>query len=304
MNLVDEYEGEEESTESDQLGVVRCILSQNRVQEDWRRTNILQTFLKLGDKVCKIIIDSGSCVNAISASTVKMLGLTPVPHPNPYKVYWVDSTSIPIQSRCQVQIQMQSYQEKIWCDVLPMGVSSIILGRPWLYDHDATLLGKSNTCVFSFNGKKITIHSVHPKDKVAKGHNKVREMKTGVNLISAKDLEQEIHSGSPIWMLTAKELRTPTPSEPPQEVKPLLEEFEDVFPEDLPDHLSPLRDIQHSIDLVPGATLPNLPHYRMNPSEHKELQRQVGELLRKGFIRESLSPCAVPALLTPKKDGT
>ena len=96
MNLVDEYEGEEESTESDQLGVVRCILSQTKVQEDWRRTNILQTFLKLGDKVCKIIIDSGSCVNAISTSTVKMLGLTPVPHPNPYKVSWVDSTSIPI----------------------------------------------------------------------------------------------------------------------------------------------------------------------------------------------------------------
>ena len=56
--------------------------------------------------------------------------------------------------------------------------------------------------------------------------------------------------------------------------------------------------------LIPGASLPNRAPYRTNPEETKEIMRQVQELLDKGYIRESLSPCAVPIILVPKKDGT
>ena len=83
-----------------------------------------------------------------------------------------------------------------------------------------------------------------------------------------------------------------------------LHEFAGVFPTELPDSLPPDRAIQHFIDFIPGVSLPNLPHYRLNPTQSAELQRQVKELLRRGFIHESHSPCAVPALLAPKKDGT
>lgn len=49
--------------------------------------------------------------------------------------------------------------------------------------------------------------------------------------------------------------------------------------------------------------MPNKPPYRTNPEESKELDRQIGELLGKGWVLESLNPRAVPILLMPKKDG-
>ena len=90
----------------------------------------------------------------------------------------------------------------------------------------------------------------------------------------------------------------------PSSIVSLLQEFDDVFPEEISKGLPLIRGIEHQIDFFPGATIMNRPTYKSNPEETKELQNQVGELMEKGYVRDNLSPCAVPVILVPKKDGT
>nr|GEW36349.1 retrovirus-related Pol polyprotein from transposon 17.6 [Tanacetum cinerariifolium] len=81
-------------------------------------------------------------------------------------------------------------------------------------------------------------------------------------------------------------------------------EFADVIPDDIPPRLPTMRDIHHYIDYIPSSIILNRPAYQINLKEFEKLQGQVTELLEKGLIRESMSPCAVPALLVPKHGGT
>ena len=84
---------------------------------------------------------------------------------------------------------------------------------------------------------------------------------------------------------------------------PVVREFLEVFPEDI-SGLPPEREIEFSIDLVPGAGPISIAPYRMSPIELAELKKQLEELLDKQFVRPSVSPWGAPVLLVKKKDGT
>ena len=88
-----------------------------------------------------------------------------------------------------------------------------------------------------------------------------------------------------------------------QEEVPVVQDFPDVFPEELPG-MPPDREIEFLIELLPGTTPISKRPYRMPPNDLEEIKQQIKELLEKGYIRPSSSPWGAPVLLVEKKDGT
>jgi hypothetical protein len=83
-----------------------------------------------------------------------------------------------------------------------------------------------------------------------------------------------------------------------------LQDFKNVFPDELPPGLPPQREVDHRIELYPGTNPPSRPTFRLSAVELEELKKQLEELTKAGFIRPSKSPFGAPILFVKKKDGT
>jgi hypothetical protein len=117
-----------------------------------------------------------------------------------------------------------------------MDVGHVILGRPWLYDLDLTIFGRSNSCSFTFQGKKIQLIGLPPRSNDdSQKKNKVKE--GWLNITSPREFDKEIYEESVVFALVAKEIVEDFLEEPPEEVREVLKEYLDVFPSELPDAL-------------------------------------------------------------------
>jgi hypothetical protein len=86
------------------------------------------------------------------------------------------------------------------------------------------------------------------------------------------------------------------------EQKPVVKEFVDVFPQEL-QGIPPDKEIEFTIDLIPGTSPIAQPPYQTRPKELVELKEHVDELVNKGFVRECISPWGAPVIFVDKRDG-
>ena len=90
---------------------------------------------------------------------------------------------------------------------------------------------------------------------------------------------------------------------PSLEQYPVLVEFPDVFPKELPG-LPPVRELDLTIELKTGTQQISKTPYRMTAPELQELQIKLKELLDIRHIRPSISPWGAPVIFVKKKDGS
>ncbi|CAM8911120.1 unnamed protein product [Rhodiola kirilowii] len=310
----DEAENEPEESEEDvvdyvdtgELLVTRRALSVLFEPETIQRENIFHSRCTVNSKVCSLIIDGGSCTNVASKYLVDKLGIQKTKHPRPYRLKWLnDDTELKIVEQVTIPFSIGKYADQVVCDVVPMQAGHLLLGCPWQFDKEALHNGRTNYYTFVHNNKKHNLALLTPTEV----HEMQQAMSKG-NKLSKTNLyvtpNTVFKSREQVLLMVFKEVlfSGQEKQDLPAAVLELLDKFIDVFPEEIPPGLPSIRGIEHQIDLVPGAPLPNRAAYRVNPEEAKELKKQVQDLMSKGYIRESLSPCAVHVLLVPKKDGT
>ncbi|KAL1532877.1 hypothetical protein AAHA92_32837 [Salvia divinorum] len=133
------------------------------------------------------------------------------------------------------------------------------------------------------NGMKVRLRPLTPKEVYEASQHLQREMvrdkekrllSENCLLARPSDLGWALNSRSTLLLMVRNDLcLVSNTNTHPLAIESVLQSFQDVFPEELPNGLPPMRGIEHQIDFVPGSTLPNRAAYKDNPKETQELQR-------------------------------
>jgi hypothetical protein len=237
--------------------------------------------IRINGKKTVALIDSGAHMNLIDPEWVvkEKLEWRPKAQESTYRATGVNGGDVSdVTQEVPAIVQVGQHKEELILDVIPTQGHDVILGLPWLGQHNPSIDWKKGKLVFD----SPYCRSRHRKicENPNPSERRIREVKKG-----------ELEPGEP---------RQPPTDSIPAEYRDLCEVFEEIRDEHaLADH----QPWDHEIILQEGKTPPYLPLYQLTESEQDELRRHVENNLRRGYIRPSTSSAGAPILFAPKKDG-
>jgi hypothetical protein len=167
-----------------------------------------------------------------------------------------------VNNQCLVEFKIGGYRDEILCDVIPMDVCHILLGRPLYFDTNVIHDGRKNTYTLEKNSIK---HMLLPiEERIVK-----EEANTRILLMRRKEFLKEVKEEHEMQFDVVRKPRvilTSTSMEDlPEEVQELLDNFADIVVDELPNSFPPIISIIHHIDLIPGESPSSKAAYRLTP---------------------------------------
>ncbi|GJT01303.1 putative reverse transcriptase domain-containing protein [Tanacetum coccineum] len=258
-------------------------------------SNVVTGTFLLNNRYASILFDTGADRSFISTAFSSLIDIIPTTLDHGYDVELADGRIIWVNTLirgCTLNFLNHPFN----IDLMPveMGSFDVIIGMDWLAKYHAVIVCDEKLVRVPFGDKTLIFHG----DGSNNGH------ESRLNIISCTKAQKYLLEGCPIFLaqVTMKKAEDKSKEKRLEEV-PIVQDFPEVFPEDLPG-IPPTRQVEFQIDLIPGAAPVARAPYRLAPSEMKELSDQLKELSDKGFIRPSSSPWGAPVLFVKKKDGS
>nr|GEW81294.1 putative reverse transcriptase domain-containing protein [Tanacetum cinerariifolium]GEW82212.1 putative reverse transcriptase domain-containing protein [Tanacetum cinerariifolium] len=234
--------------------------------------NVVTGMFLLNQHLARVLFDFRANKSFISLSFASMLNIPPITIYSFYDIEMADgnlvSTNIVIKG---ATLTLLNQPFKI--DVMPIKLGSfdVVIDMDWLSKYHAKILCAEKVVNISIDCETLIIR----RDR----------SKTRLNLLSCIKTKRYISRGCQIFMIQVMEKKKS--DEKRIEDIPVVREFPDVFPEDLPG-LPPIRQVEFQIDLISGAAHVARIPYRLAPLEMQELSKKLQELIDRGFIRPRL----------------
>ena len=267
------------------------------------KRDLLYLSVKLAGRERNLLIDTGSTHNFLSADLAREERLTVHTLPQAIKITFAQGSQHTQEAALDLPVQAGEWHARINFLLLNMKGFDGILGLEWYHEFVIAMKNKGRCKVELDCGEGKTTH------RQLLTHNDCISFHNVSCLLSRGQMDRSLKRDHDIKSFGLCFAKQAAPSDDvsllsvPEEIKNVLLEYSDVFPEDLPPGLPPMRGVEHEIDLEPGSKPPAKAPYRLNQVELAELKKQLNELLEKGYVRPSKSPYGAPILFVVKKDG-